>query len=118
MPRWAVPAAQHGNRLTLWLQRAAVFWRSELLLGAALVKNKKKLLRKVGGWVGGGGACAHTYGEYVGWVDGVVGVPARMHACMHAWDVWGVWVAGCVRWMCAGVRGWVCESSLLFSVVF
>lgn len=77
MPRWAVPAAQHGNRLTLWLQRAAVFWRSELLLGAALVKNKKKLLRKVGGWAGG---CMRAH---LSKICGVVGVPARMHACMR-----------------------------------
>ena len=47
-PGWAVPAAQRGNKLTLWLQRAAVFWRQELLLGAALTKNNTMILRLVG----------------------------------------------------------------------
>jgi hypothetical protein len=63
-PGWAVPAAQRGNKLTLWLQRAAIFWRQELLLGAALTKNTTMILRKVGGgegvtsvhaWSSGGG---------------------------------------------------------------
>lgn len=48
MPRYAVPAAQHAHGLTLWLQRQAVYWRSELLVGAALTRNNQKLLRQVG----------------------------------------------------------------------
>lgn len=47
MPRFAVPAAQHGNRLSLWLQRQAAFWRNELLIGTALVGNRQKLLGAV-----------------------------------------------------------------------
>jgi hypothetical protein len=47
MPRHAVPAAQHGSKLTLWLQRMAVFWRNELLVGSALVGNKRKWLKMV-----------------------------------------------------------------------
>lgn len=47
MPRFAVPAAQHGNRLSLWLQRQAAFWRNELIIGSALVGNRLKLLKAV-----------------------------------------------------------------------
>ena len=46
-PKWAVPAAQHGSGLTLWLQRQAVLWQNELLIGTTLVGNKSKMLCKV-----------------------------------------------------------------------
>lgn len=48
LPSYAVPAAQHNSKWTLWLQRAGVFWRNELLLGSALVKNSKGTLKMVG----------------------------------------------------------------------
>jgi hypothetical protein len=54
VPRYAKPAAQHGrlHTLTVWLQRQADFWRSELIVGTALVGNKQGLLRQVSGATG------------------------------------------------------------------
>ena len=47
MPRYAVPAAAHDNRLKLWLQRQAQFWTNELLLGTAITSGNTRALRRV-----------------------------------------------------------------------
>ncbi len=47
MPRFAVPAAQHISRLTVWLQRVAVYWRSELMVGLPMVTNNHMIMSKV-----------------------------------------------------------------------